>query len=158
MIIERSILANKTQMILITDWIVAIRYVGAFNHEGHESNFTWIQLEVMHNGSDSLDQVRNSGSSGRPPVLHRLAGMETAMESVQKTLLQMQHQVQIFKTTPRHHTFKSVQVFTNIQSFHQEDGKIIAIKWYESLAVARSSPIELILIRLRFSNPSVNHA
>ena len=63
--------------------------------------------------SDLPDESGHSGSAGRPPLLRKLAGMETAMESVQKTLLQLQRQIQNSKSAPlNRHQFKTVQVST----------------------------------------------
>ena len=64
--------------------------------------------ESGHSGS-----AGSGGSAGRPPLLRKLAGMETAMESVQKTLLQLQRQIQNSKSAPlNRHQFKTVQVST----------------------------------------------
>ena len=67
--------------------------------------------ESGHSGS--AGSGGSAGSTGRPPLLRKLAGMETAMESVQKTLLQLQRQIQNSKSAPlNRHQFKTVQVST----------------------------------------------
>jgi len=80
------------------------------DHRQNDNDISQIALQMQSMQSDLPDESGHSGSAGRPPLLRKLAGMETAMESVQKTLLQLQRQIQNSKSAPlNRHQFKTVQ-------------------------------------------------